>query len=89
MSSVSKGRVDAVLELEDKVYVIEFKYEKCSPGTGVDEKRKLSAKALDKAIEQINSKGYAEKYQGSGKNIYKVAFVFLGRNDIEMLIFGY
>ena len=30
--SASKGSVDAVLELDDKVYIMEIKYSKCQPG---------------------------------------------------------
>ena len=84
--SVSKGRVDAVLELDDKVYVIELKYEKCPPEASMDTKRKLFEKTLNEAMEQINSKGYGAKYQGSGKAVYQAAFAFLGRGDIEMRV---
>ena len=84
--SVSKGRVDAVIEFDDKAYVMEFKYVQCLPGASDEEKLTLCAKALDKAIEQINGRGYGAKYQGSGKSVYKAAFVFLGRDEIEMRI---
>ena len=82
--SVSKGRVDAVLELGDKAYVMEFKYKKCPPGASPEEKRLLSDKALDEAMGQINARGYSEKYKGSGKTVYQAAFAFLGRGDIEL-----
>ena len=84
--SVSKGRVDAILEFEDKVYVMEFKYEHCAPGASDEEKRKLYDKALDEAMGQINDREYTAKYQGSGKAIYKAAFAFLGRGDIDMRV---
>jgi hypothetical protein len=84
--SVSRGRVDAVLELRDKVYVMEFKYEKCPPNTSSDDKQKLFDAALTKGMEQINEKGYHKKYIGSGKTIYLAAFAFLGRDDIEMSV---
>ena len=82
--SVSKGRVDAVLELDDTVYVMEFKYTKCAPGTDAEEKQKLFEKALDDAMKQISDRGYALKYQGSGKTVYQAAFAFLGRDDIKL-----
>jgi hypothetical protein len=82
--SVSRGRVDAVLELDDKVYVMEFKYEKCEPDASVDKKRALFDKALDEAMTQIVDQGYSEKYKGSGKAIYHAAFAFLGKDNIEM-----
>ena len=84
--SVSGGRVDAVLDLADKVYVIEFKYEHCGKDAPPEEKRMLFDKALDDGIKQIRGKGYADKYTGSGKAIYQAAFAFLGRDDIEMNI---
>ena len=35
-------------------------------------------------MKQIKDKGYADKYEGSGKAIYHAAFAFLGRDEIEM-----
>ena len=80
--AVSKGRIDAVLEMSDKIYIIEFKYKKVGADSG--EKEKLIRKALDDGIAQIKSRGYHEKYAGKGKTIYQVAFAFLGRNEIYM-----
>ena len=60
--STSKGRIDAVLELEDKVYVFEFKYCKCPPGAGEAEKQSLFEAALAEAMAQINGRGYSDKY---------------------------
>jgi len=37
-------------------------------------------------MEQINARGYHIKYAASGKAIYRVAFAFLGRDDIEMRV---
>ena len=87
--SVSKGRVDAILELGDKVYVMEFKYKKSPPDAGGEDKQKLFEEALDEAMRQINDRGYAARYQGSGKTIYKAAFAFLGRGNIEMRVESY
>ena len=84
--AVSKGRVDAVLELVDKVYVMEFKYERCPPDASDEHKRKLFEAALIDGMEQINGRGYHKKYEGSGKAVYRAAFAFLGRDDIEMRV---
>jgi hypothetical protein len=84
--STSKGRIDAVLELSDKVYVIEFKYIKCPEGATSEAKAVLFEKALDAAMEQIMTRGYDTKYKKSTKKIYKAAFAFLGRDEIEMRI---
>jgi len=86
-ASVSGGRIDAVLELSDKVYVIEFKYVKCEPDAKPEEKQKLFEMALEEGQRQISDRGYAKKYEGSGKKIIKAAFAFLGRDEIEMRVF--
>jgi len=84
--SVSGGRIDATLEFDDKVYILEFKYKSCPVDASVDEKRELFEKALDKGIDQIESRGYAKKYESSGKKIYQAVFVFIGRDDIELRV---
>ena len=84
--SVSKDRVDAVLELEDKVYIMEFKHESCPPDASAEKKQELFEKALSEGMEQIKSRGYYKKYTGSGKAIYQAAFAFLGRDDIEFRV---
>ena len=84
--SVSKGRVDAVLELDEIVYVMEFKYKTCPPGASQKDKQAIFTSALDEAMEQMNDRGYAAKYAGSGKAALQVAFAFLGRDDIEMRV---
>ena len=82
--SVSGGRVDAVLELAEKAYVIEFKYEHCEKNTPPEEKQKLFDKVLGEGMNQIIDKGYADKFAGSGKDVVLAAFAFLGRDDIEL-----
>ena len=79
--AVSKGRIDAVLEMSDKVYIIEFKYKK---STDSDVKEKLIMKTLVDGMAQIKNRGYHEKYIGSGKTIYQATFAFLGRDEIYM-----
>ncbi|HEW97080.1 MAG: hypothetical protein DRR16_03810 [Candidatus Parabeggiatoa sp. nov. 3] len=48
-----KGRIDGVLALEDKIYLIEFKYGKA--GTKMDSLTK-------QAIKQIQTKNYGERF---------------------------
>ena len=84
--SVSGGRIDAVLELADKVYIFEFIYIYCADDVESSEKQKITKKTLDEGIGQIKSRGYANKYIGQGKKIYLAAFAFLGRDDINMRI---
>ena len=82
--STSKGRVDAVLEHADKVYIIEFKYKGCDPALAEAEKRKIADAALNDGIAQIKSRGYHNKYAGGGKVVHMAVFVFLGRDDVYM-----
>ena len=84
--SVSTGRVDAVLEIVDNVYVMEFKYEYLALDASNEDRQMLFTKALAEGVKQIKEKGYAGKYAGSGKTLYQVAFAFLGRDNIEMEI---
>ena len=82
--SVSGGRIDGVLEIDDKVYIMEFKYEPCPSDATPEVKQELFNTALEKGMMQIEDRGYCKKYAGSGKNIYQAAFAFLGRDDIAM-----
>jgi hypothetical protein len=47
-------------------------------------KQERFAKTLEQGMRQIKDKGYAQKYEGSGKTVCHAAFAFLGRSDIEM-----
>ncbi len=49
----SNGRIDMVMEFEDKIYIIEFKCDQ-SP---------------EAAIRQIREKGYDRKFRQSGKKL--------------------
>ena len=82
--SVSGGRADAVLELDDRVYVMEFKHQSCGPQADVEEKRLLFDRTLTEAMEQIKERGYHKPYIDGGKTLYLAAFAFLGRDAIEM-----
>lgn len=67
----AKGRADIVLRMPTTIYIMEIKYDG-------------SAK---EALEQIDKKGYAEKYGLDGRPIVKVGVNFLGqeRNISEWL----
>ena len=85
--SVSGGRVDAVLELEEYVYIMEFKYRDCAPGTTPEEKSRIADEALKEGMCQIKEKGYYKKYLGSpNKIVCLAAFAFLGRDNIEIRV---
>ena len=84
--SVSGGRVDALLEIADRAYVLEFKYTPCPKNASAERKQKLFDKALDEGAIQIFDRGYADRYVGSGRKVTRAAFAILGRNEIEMRI---
>ena len=65
-----KGRIDAVLELPDKIYIIEFKFAK---NTKVKQVATLSRRAL----KQIKDKKYYEAYLGIGKPVFLLGLGFL------------
>ena len=67
-----KGRIDAVLELTDKVYVIEFKFAK---NTKVKQVATLSRRAL----KQIKDKKYYEAYMGNNKRVLLLGLGFLNK----------
>jgi len=62
LSSVltNRGRIDLEVIFSDKVYIIEFK---CN-------------QSADAAIAQIVGKGYAEKYEQSGKKVFLMGINF-------------
>ena len=82
--SVSSGRVDAVIELENNIYIFELKYIDTPIDACEDSKTKQIDNTLDDALEQIESKGYINKFINTDKDITCVALVFFDRDDIEM-----
>ena len=68
--STDKGRIDAVAEWPDKVYIIEFKFAKNSRIKNV---KTLSRQALPK----LKKNGYAEPYLASGKKVILFGIGFL------------
>ena len=68
-----KGRIDAVLELPDKIYVIEFKFGK--PDGRIKKVNTLS----QNAIKQIKKNKYYEPYIATGKKIILFGVGFLNK----------
>lgn len=68
-----KGRMDAVCETVDSVYIFEFKMADAPDGTA------------DDAIKQIEDNGYDNPFKASNKQIYKLGVVFDSkeRNIVE------
>ncbi|MEM9884465.1 MAG: AAA family ATPase [Bacteroidota bacterium] len=70
----SKGRIDAVLELTDKVYIIEFKFGK--EGGRIKRVETLA----QKAIEQIQKNKYAEAYRADDRKVILFGIGFLNKS---------
>lgn len=71
----SVGIMDGVLELEDKIYVIEFKYQ----NSGI-----TLEKLVQSALDQINDRKYYESYLAENKQIILLGVGFLGKKEIDM-----
>ena len=67
----AKGRADLTLLMPKGIYVIELKYERLRVGehsSGID--------TVQAALDQIDRKGYAEKYRLDGRPVTKVGIAF-------------
>ena len=71
--STSKGRIDGVVEFDDKIYIIEFKY--------LPEDKEVE-KVLESAIEQIKEKEYYLPYIKKNK-VIKYLAVAINREVVE------
>jgi hypothetical protein len=72
-----KGRIDGVLMLEDKIYLIEFKYGKA--GTKMDT-------LTTKAIKQIEDKNYDERFLNDSRPCLKLGIGFIEKEMGYQLI---
>lgn len=72
--ATDKGRIDCVLPLEEKIYIIEFKY---------GEKGTMDY-LLKQAMNQINKHQYFESFEGSNKKIWLLGVGFLVKYDAEL-----
>ena len=68
--SGSMGRADVVLQLSDKVYIIEFKYGKSGTMKAL----------LNKAMQQIEDNQYTAAFEGDNRSILKLAIGFLEKS---------
>ena len=74
--SASEGRLDGVIEQPNGMtYVVEFKY--------VSDEKDMAA-AIRKAFAQIEERGYAGRYVGTRKTVFKVAAVVAGRGEVKV-----
>ncbi len=58
--STARGRADSIVEFDDKVYCFEFKLDR----------------SAQEALEQLKSRGYADRYRNSGKKIILIGVNF-------------
>ncbi len=75
--ATDKGRIDGILELDDRIYIIEFKYGK--PGSNMD--------ALTKqAIRQILDKKYEERFLDDPRPRFLLGVGFTGKKIGHKLV---
>ncbi|MEZ4883855.1 MAG: AAA family ATPase [Chitinophagales bacterium] len=72
--STDKGRIDCTLEMDEMVYIIEFKY---------GEKGTM-AYLLKQAMTQISSHKYFEPFEGMDKEVWLFAVGFLVKKDSKL-----
>jgi hypothetical protein len=60
--STSTGRIDALLQIDNKVYIFEFKLNE----------------PADVAMQQIHERGYYKQFLGQGKEVYLIGISFSG-----------
>ena len=65
----AKGRIDLTMETKDTIYVMELKFNKTA----------------QEAMDQINTRRYAEKFKLSGKNVVKVGLNFSVKDEVNTL----
>ena len=82
--STARGRIDAVLETNDHIYIFEFKYVNTDKNITPEESGEKIKEATTAGLTQIKERGYHEPYINSGKQIHLAAFAFLGRDNIGM-----
>lgn len=63
----SRGRIDGVIELQNKVFIFEFKYGQKGADLG---------KLAQKAIKQIFDKGYLNRYKGISSKLFVIGIGF-------------
>ncbi|MDR1713751.1 MAG: ATP-binding protein [Coriobacteriales bacterium] len=74
--SVARGRIDGVIDRPcGKSYIIEFKYTAQEDDLG---------QALDQAAAQLEQRGYAERYLGSTREVYKLAIAVAARGQVAI-----
>ncbi|MCY4287345.1 MAG: AAA family ATPase [Aestuariivita sp.] len=80
----SHGRADMVVEIDDQVFVIEFKMAEYAAAAGTEAVTEAAADALKAAFEQMRRRGYGDKYRASGRKVHLIA-VACGREERNLL----
>jgi hypothetical protein len=83
--SASEGRMDGVIErMNGNTYVIEFKYAKAGVGADDAAVSTLLDEGIAAAFSQIEKRGYANRYAGSDRKVFKVAVAVAGRGAVRV-----
>jgi hypothetical protein len=78
-AAVAGEEVDGLIDLNSDIsYVVEMKYVKSDD----DIDPSALDKAADKALAQIEAKGYAQRYQGTGRRVCRLGVAVGGRGQV-------
>jgi hypothetical protein len=84
--SASEGRLDGSIDLiNGKSYVIEFKYSKIVDDNKCDDKElvNIMEKDIADAFNQIDERGYSDRYAGTSREVIKLAIAVAGRGKVK------
>jgi hypothetical protein len=84
--SVAGGRIDGVIDRRNGCsYILELKYAKADQDTNTNtDIDTLLDNAVDDALTQIQDRGYADRYQGTGRQVHQVAIAVAGRGHVRI-----
>jgi hypothetical protein len=83
--STAEGRADGAIDRPNGMsYVIEFKYLKAEDDADAKTIEKLFETGIAEALSQIEKRGYAKRYSGSARTVFKTAIVVVGRGNTRV-----
>jgi hypothetical protein len=83
---VSEGRIDGTIERPNGMtYVVEFKYRKASDDTDEQTVTAMLDDGIREALAQIEDRGYANRYAGTRREVFKVAVCVSGRGHVMVV----
>jgi hypothetical protein len=86
-AAVAGGEIDGTIDTATgRSYVIEMKYAKAATGAPSEAISQALTAATTKAVAQIDARGYADRYAGTGRKVYKVGVAVAGRGVVRVAV---